>query len=106
VIDAVLLPPAPEAGAKGEKTASVEPAERIEAAISRGVPIFNHGDHAQCADIYKTCLETLANDEKVDAEVRKTLGKVLEQAKGVEGARERAWQLRRGLDYAYHAVAG
>jgi uncharacterized surface protein with fasciclin (FAS1) repeats len=106
VIDAVLLPPAPEAGAKGEKTASMEPAERIEAAISRGVPVFNDGDHAQCADIYKTCLETLANDEKVDSEVRKTLGKVLERANGIEDARERAWQLRRGLDYAYHAVAG
>ena len=106
VIDAVLLPPVPEAGAKGETTASMEPAERIEAAISRGVPIFNHGDHAQCADIYKTCLEILANDEKVDSEVRKTLGKVLERAKGIEGARDRAWHLRKGLDYAYHAVAG
>jgi hypothetical protein len=31
---------------------------------------------------------------------------VLERAKGIEDARERAWQLRRGLDYAYHAVAG
>ena len=80
--------------------------EALEAAISRGVPIFNHGDHAQCADIYKTCLEILANDEKVDSEVRKTLGKVLERAKGIEGARDRAWHLRKGLDYAYHAVAG
>lgn len=106
VIDAVLLPPAPESGGKEEKTVSMEPAERIEEAISRGVPVFNHGDHAQCADIYKTCLETLASDEKVDSEVRKTLGKVLERAKGIEDARERAWQLRKGLDYAYHAVAG
>jgi predicted NBD/HSP70 family sugar kinase len=75
------------------------------ARVSRNV-IGQTSWSAQCADIYKTCLETLASDEKVDSEVRKTLGKVLERAKGIEDARERAWQLRKGLDYAYHAVAG
>ncbi len=106
VIDAVLLPPAPQSEAGGpNKAASVDPAKRIEAAIRRGVPVFNHGDHAQCADIYKACLEGLSEDDRVDAGLRKTLKKVLDGSSELDCPLDLSWLYRRGLDYAYQVVA-
>ena len=95
VIDQVLLPPSDE---------GLSPAKRIEEAIDQGVPVFNGGDHAKCAKIYKSCLEALIDDEKVSAAIRKALRKVLDRAKLADDARERAWLFRYGLDHAYRAM--
>ena len=83
----------------------LDPAERIEAAIERGVPIFNGGDHAKCAEIYKTTIQSLAADERVCSTVRKTMKMVLDRAAKVDGARDLAWIYRHGLDHAYQSVS-
>jgi uncharacterized surface protein with fasciclin (FAS1) repeats len=100
VIDQVLIP------SKGEKKAmkKVDPVALIEDAIERGVPTFNHGDPAGCAEIYRECLEVLGADDAIDAELRGVLRKVLAGAEGV-GVAERAWLFRRGLDVAYQTIA-
>ena len=102
VIDSVLIPPA---SAGGDSSAAVSPAAMIEAAIDRGVPAFNRGDHAGCAKIYQVCLETIAADKRVAAKVRKTMTEVLAAAGEVAGDRDRAWLYRHALDHAYHAVS-
>lgn len=102
IIDSVLIPPA---SADGDSSAVVSPAAMIEAAIDRGVPAFNRGDHAGCAKIYQVCLEEIAADERVGAKIRKTMTEALAAAGKVAGDRDRAWLFRHALDHAYHAVS-
>jgi len=107
VIDAVLLPKEEKKGraSKDSKAASMSPTEQIEAAIEKGVPVFNDGDHAGCASIYAECLMTLAKNETMDSSVRQAMTALVERIVKVEDATERAWMLRRGLDHVYAAVA-
>ena len=81
------------------------PAELIEAAIEKGVPVFNDGDHGKCADIYAACLKMLAKDKMVEPSVRRALGDLIERSGKIENDTERAWILRTGLDHMYAAMA-
>jgi transforming growth factor-beta-induced protein len=95
VIDAVLLPSEKCSQSKcSEVEASVNPKDLIEKAIARGVPVFNDGDHEQCATIYEGCLQILANDERIDSRMRKSLSKVLAQADATSCETQRAWTQR------------
>jgi transforming growth factor-beta-induced protein len=102
VIDAVLLP---QESCSQSKCATTEtaaaPKNLIEDAIDRGVPVFNHGDHEQCATIYKVCLENLAGDKRIDTSMRKSLRIILARADATECERERAWTYRGALDSLY-----
>lgn len=62
-----LLPDA-ESGVMAGKVnkAGITPARRIEAAIQRGVPIYNQDDHAGCVAIYLACLVELADDPSLE----------------------------------------
>ncbi|MGI9244334.1 MAG: fasciclin domain-containing protein, partial [Verrucomicrobiales bacterium] len=106
VIDAVLLP----GGEKGDKDETaktgVEPGALIEKAIERGVPIFNDGNHAKCAEIYRACLEEISSNKSVEAKTRKRVKEVLQAASQVEEKRDRAWLYRHALDLAYSSVSG
>ncbi|MGB6220592.1 MAG: CIA30 family protein [Haloferula sp.] len=104
VIDKVLLPEK-KTMPKNKSRAATSPStsDRIEAAIERGVPIFNKGDHEKCADIYRQCLTNIANDESIDPAVRQALSSLIERADKTD-ATERAWLLRSGLDRVYEAV--
>lgn len=107
VLDAVLLPTEKKQSANddcrdGCETAS-HPTDRIESAISRGVPIFNGGDHAKCARIYRECLVQLATDGSIDKDVAQAMRKLVERADDVSSDTERAWILRRGLDHVHAA---
>lgn len=105
VIDAVLLPPAGSAESDcGTAASSAPPKDLIEKAIERGVPVFNQGDHEECAAIYKLCLDQLADDKRVDAGMRKTLAKILDQADETESDRKRAWIYRGALDKLYMSL--
>lgn len=106
VIDAVLLPKEKTKAKKAEaKKQAMTPAELIEAAIEKGVPVFNHGDHGKCADIYAACLKMLSKEEVVEPSVRRALGDLLERTGKIENDTERAWILRTGLDHMYSAMA-
>lgn len=108
VIDTVLLPETKSTDCESccppaEKTA-MAPAERIEAAIEEGVPIFNNGDHAKCAEIYQSCLVALSEDERIDTNVRKALSGMIERVTDQKDATRRAWMFRQGLDHVYAAL--
>lgn len=104
VIDRVIFPPSREK----EKTEAAElkqegdPESRaiqlIVNAIAKGVPLYNHGDPAACADVYAACIKTLAKNEQLNSDVRKRLAKVLKQAMSTKNAYDRAWLLRKNLD--------
>ena len=97
VIDAVLLP--------AEKKQAISPTKRIESAVKKGVPVFNHGDHGKCADIYAACMQTLVNDRSLCSSTRQTLTQIANKAKKYHCDTTRAWMLRRGLDHAYQTAS-
>ena len=101
VIDAVLLPDEKGHASKGTAPA----AARIKSAVEKGVPVFNHGDHGKCADIYAECLQSLITDSSLCASTRQALTGITKKAKEIHCDTTRAWILRRGLDQAYQAAS-
>ena len=107
VIDAVLLPAAKTAktgGGKISTQSTMSPARLIESAIKKGVPTFNHGDHAGCAKIYMNCAQALTQHSGLDISTRNMLTKIVNKAKQTHCSSTRAWMLRYGLDHTYAAV--
>ena len=102
VIDAVLLPSSASKDAGSGKTAG----QMIEEAIERGVPVFNGGDHAGCATIYRKCMMGIAQSDQVDDRIGKVIGELVKRADQIEDDSERAWILRGGLDHLYSIMSG
>lgn len=90
VIDRVILPP--------EQMSRADSAKAIERAIDRGVPMFNHGNAAGTAAIYKSVSETLIRSGGLNTEERARLEMGLVAAADARDARASAWQLRYALD--------
>ena len=110
VIDAVLLPPSKvSVNSKETRTpkaaVAVRPTKRIEAAIERGVPIFNGGDPGKCAAIYKDCLAELSKEESIDSKLRNTVAVLLKRGAKAQSDIDRAWLYRSGLDHLYRAIS-
>ncbi|MDG2125704.1 MAG: CIA30 family protein, partial [Verrucomicrobiales bacterium] len=107
IIDRVLLPPSDEKSETEEEVVGkkMRPADRIVSAIERGVPMFNRGDAAECAAVYRECLADLCEDESVDAGLRKAVRRLMTQAKAADTDVERAWLYRGGLDHLYSAMS-
>jgi len=116
VIDRVLLPNAAASdGAAGSENskrsmmasgAAATPQRLIEAAIERGVPLFNRGDQDACASVYElTTLALLARDD-VPSEVKTALRTAAEKADAAASASDKAWALREGLDRALGKMGG
>ena len=93
VIDAVLIPQ-PMSPRQTRRT--------LEDAIRRGVPVFNRGDHRQCAEIYTTACQAIVESasDHVPKSVITALKTALDRAKEVDDDRSRAWALRGGIDSA------
>lgn len=105
VIDAVLSPPVGEDETTESKAKpDLSPERRIEAAIEEGVPVFNEGDHAKCAEIYQECLVSLAGDERIDGTMGSALKDLIARGKEETSDFERAWLYRRGLDRIYASL--
>ena len=103
VLDSVLLAPSASnsasTGSKGARTETMpSPRQQITTAIHRGVPIFNNGDSEACAEIYETCLRTLAADLKAQNPLKVELNRSLQRGKFAQSANERAWIYRHSLD--------
>ena len=101
VIDAVLLPKSKMM----RQQVSSNPSRMIEAAINKGVPVFNHGNHGKCADIYQQTLVSLSKNSHVSCAMRKDITMVLARAEATHCDTARAWVLRKGLDHASSAMA-
>jgi monofunctional biosynthetic peptidoglycan transglycosylase len=74
----------------------------LEDAIERGVPVFNRGDHHECAEIYKaTCLAIVnSKSDELPQAAMTALKAGLERAEHQHDAGSRAWALRHGMDSA------
>eukprot|EP00290_Baffinella_frigidus_P006502 CAMPEP_0180138852 /NCGR_PEP_ID=MMETSP0986-20121125/13158_1 /TAXON_ID=697907 /ORGANISM="non described non described, Strain CCMP2293" /LENGTH=398 /DNA_ID=CAMNT_0022080791 /DNA_START=131 /DNA_END=1327 /DNA_ORIENTATION=- len=91
-----VIAAAPATADRGDSRGTVGMAEvqRITRAIEKGVPLFNQGNPAGCADEYESALKDISDSlsglakDNVDATLR-TLP---------TGASERAWALRRTMD--------
>ena len=101
VIDSVLIP-------EEARTAALEPRELIRLAISRGAPIFNHGQPAACAAIYEVAAEGLLGGfpDELSESSRGRLSTALRKSRTTRDAGDRAWVLRRALDDVYAALGG
>jgi uncharacterized surface protein with fasciclin (FAS1) repeats len=91
VIDQVLLPPEPA-------KAVLRPAELIELAIERGVPLFNHGSPEACAAVYEVTSEALLMHPEIADASRKELTEALRKMRETSSQRKKAWILRYALD--------
>lgn len=90
VIDRVLIP-------TGKK---VDARKMIFDALASGVPMYNSGHHASCANLYQKTMERVMECTP-DAKMRSQMKMVLAAAKRERSSMERAWILRRGLDKMY-----
>lgn len=106
VIDTVLLPEAKEQRKETASTPAISPLKQIEDAIDKGVPIFNEGDPAKCANIYRDCMIAISKDAKVDPRVGEALRALVQRTEKMHDDSERAWVLRSGLDHIYSLLSG
>lgn len=85
--------------------AASRPATRVtdllQLAISDGVPLFNSGQPGRCADVYRTALVSvmLLAPDQLTATQLETLGMTVRLAQRTESEEERAWALRRAIDW-------
>ncbi|MBK1876275.1 CIA30 family protein [Pelagicoccus mobilis] len=89
-----------ESGSQGFEAAPIEPTtsrELIEFAISRGVPLFNEGNHRACADIYEMACRALTAMPELSERGMEIVGTALRRIES-ESAFESAWTLRYALD--------
>jgi uncharacterized surface protein with fasciclin (FAS1) repeats len=109
VIDRVL--PAPVAKTSGETATMPERARRaaavLELAIERGVPRFNAGDEASCAELYELAITSvlLLGSDALDDGATIELANALKQGANHQDAAERAWTYRRAMDRALGRMA-
>lgn len=98
VIDTVLVPAS--AAAKIAKLGAMSPRSLMELAIDRGVPMFNHGDHAGCAAVYEVALNaTLAMPEAaMSTAAKKAVLATLNEGGNTHSMRDRAWVYRKAMD--------
>ena len=105
VIDAVILSGSKRDESKTASTNDKTPLEQIEAAIDRGVPIFNSGEHGECANIYSDCMVSISKASCVDSRVSMVIKQLVKKAETIESDTERAWVLRSGLDHVYATLS-
>ncbi|MEO1831520.1 MAG: fasciclin domain-containing protein, partial [Akkermansiaceae bacterium] len=105
VIDAVILSSSNRGGNKTASASGKTPLEQIEAAIDRGVPIFNSGEHGECASIYRDCMVSISEASCVDSRVSMVIKQLVQKAGDIESDTERAWVLRSGLDHVYTTLS-
>lgn len=94
VIDQVLIP----------ETPLMKASTRIEQAIHMGVPVFNHGNHSKCNEIYMSCVKSLAKDPQLCNSTRASMNALIMQVSKMHCATDRAWALRRGMDRVYASL--
>ncbi len=98
VIDTVLVPAS--AAAKIAKLGAMSPRSVMELAIDRGVPMFNHGDHAACAAVYEVALNAMLampQDAMTDG-AKTTVRAALTEGGNTHSMRDRAWVYRKAMD--------
>jgi uncharacterized surface protein with fasciclin (FAS1) repeats len=101
VIDRVLLPTdAPSTSAKPAVNQRDVAMATLNDAIQRGVPMFNAGQHGQCARIYMQALQSVAAMPglAMSANLRNQVNRTLQVCPRMSVMSDRAWELRRRMD--------
>ncbi len=98
VIDRVILPPT--------QMSRTESARAIQAAIERGVPMFNHGNAQGTVVVYRAVAEQLMREGGLSAEERARLDIGMTEAADSRDARASAWKLRYALDDVMDSLHG
>ena len=75
----------------------------LEDAIRRGVPVFNRGDHRECAEIYRAACQAIteSGSDQLPQSVMTALKTALSRAGQMNDAPSQAWALRNGMDSAW-----
>lgn len=104
VVDSVLMPPKPaqphssvSQTSQSSVSHSVSPRQQLHNAVAQGVPLFNAGHHAACADIYEQALTNLMHSTD-RPEWRHKMQMVVSSAGHQSNPASRAWTLRHGID--------
>ncbi len=90
IIDTVLMPPAK--GADARKT--------LQHAVAVGSQMFNAGDHAGCAALYRSTLNELMS-ANLTVSAKHHMTSVIQSADRQSCVTEQSWTLRRGIDQLY-----
>jgi len=100
VIDSVLLPPSMVSPSETRSRMGKSAQKIVGMAIDKGVPLFNHGNHAACAAVYEMTAEMLLMmpEDEVGPAQRQMLKMALNQAAMNPNATDNAWTMRRALD--------
>ena len=94
VIDSVIIPP----------PANTNTQRKLTEAIAEGVPLFNAGHHAECAEIYRNAMNELMSTSLPNT-MKQHMSKVIKKADNTQCVTEKAWVLRRGIDQMYEQLA-
>ena len=94
VIDEVLLP---------SRMSRQQVMTSLDAAIDRGVPVFNAGHHSRCCDIYMKAMTEIneAGIDNMDDHSMMLVKQTIDKAKRTHSMTQRAWVLRGGMDQLY-----
>ncbi len=98
VIDTVLIPPAKE-----DKKMTVNPdagRDLVRMAIQKGVPLYNHGQHAACAAVYEVAGHALMTmpEGTVSTDAQAMIQSALDQVSQSHCSTTNAWTMRRAFD--------
>jgi uncharacterized surface protein with fasciclin (FAS1) repeats len=94
VIDSVIIPP----------PANTNTQRKLTEAIAEGVPLFNAGHHAECAEIYRNTMNELMSTSLPNT-MKQHMSSVIRKADNTQCVTEKAWVLRRGIDQMYEQLA-
>ncbi len=105
LIDRVLLPETPTAAREERSSSAV--IEVLEAAVSRGAPLFNEGNVEACDAIYQIAVLAVVAlaPERFDPELRVMLEQALAEARSEPHPQSRAWIYRRAIDRVYERLS-
>lgn len=98
VIDRVLMPP--------KQYSRSDAQQIILAAINKGAPMFNHGNHQATAKIYAKTMHSLIDSAMLRKSEVERLEKALQDSAGMRTVTDSAWTLRYALDDVMASLTG
>ncbi|MBX9737567.1 MAG: fasciclin domain-containing protein [Phycisphaerales bacterium] len=108
VIDSVLLPPNLDLSRlTATRSQAAAPMSLIQAAIDRGVPMYNDHQPKACTKIYEVAMVGLMamDDTMVPTNVKASLERAMDRARAEHSWSKKAWAYREGLDQAAEMLA-
>jgi hypothetical protein len=90
--------------ARRDGASGVDAHDRIREAISIGVPLYNSGDAAACAEVYEVCLREI--EPTLDSNAARSVQATLQELEKLANHDKRAWRLRETMDFILEGGRG